>query len=195
MIRLGTGMALIALIAGGLMGNAAADEEPLTGGLQKISDAEFVRKASMINLMEIRVGKIAAMNAQREDVKDYGRKLLSEHALNYQFLQSLANKKGYQVSEVLDHKHMLMATKLSQYRGEDFDRHFLQDMIQGHRAAIDLFTAQARQGVDPELKAFARVTLKKLKQHLQSARQLNGDKDTTESAEEAPNNGTRKLER
>jgi hypothetical protein len=75
-----------------------------------------------------------------------------------------------------DHKDMV--NKFNQLNGADFDKQFIDHMVQSHQKSVDLFDRQARQGEDAQVRAFAARTLPTLRQHLQMAKdlqtQLNG---------------------
>ena len=72
----------------------------------------------------------------------------------------------------LDHKHQEEADRLAKLQGAAFDRAYLQHMVKDHEDDVQLFSTQAKQGQDPELKAFAAKTLPTLEEHLSIVRNL-----------------------
>ena len=50
----------------------------------------------------------------------------------------------------------------------DFDKAYVEAMVDGHKKAVKLFTDAAQNCKDPDLKAFATKTLPTLKMHLDS---------------------------
>lgn len=60
---------------------------------------------------------------------------------------------------------------LLQKSGQEFDRAYLELMVDGHRESIDIFES-AERSQDPEIKQFASSQLPTLRQHLQQARDL-----------------------
>jgi putative membrane protein len=72
----------------------------------------------------------------------------------------------------LDHKHQEEADRLAKLQGASFDRAYIQHMLKDHEEDVQLFSTQAKQGKDPELKAFAADTLPTLEEHLRLVRDL-----------------------
>ena len=62
--------------------------------------------------------------------------------------------------------------KLAKKTGSDFDKAYVERMVDAHEDAIDLFQKASRDVKDPELQAFASKMLPKLQQHQQHARSL-----------------------
>jgi putative membrane protein len=48
----------------------------------------------------------------------------------------------------------------------------MRDMVTDHEKAVQLFSTEAKEGQDADIKAFANNTLPTLQEHLQMARQL-----------------------
>lgn len=64
------------------------------------------------------------------------------------------------------------ATSLERLKGAEFDRAYMQHMVQAHREAVQLFDRGSRDATDPQVKAFASSTLPTLRGHLESAQSL-----------------------
>jgi putative membrane protein len=56
--------------------------------------------------------------------------------------------------------------------GKEFDRAYNPMQVKAHEQAVQLFEGYARDGDNPELKAWAAKTLQHLKQHLAMAKKL-----------------------
>jgi len=56
--------------------------------------------------------------------------------------------------------------------GKAFDKGFVDDAVQDHQKAIELFENEAERGGDAQLKAFAKKTLPTLRDHLKQAQDL-----------------------
>ena len=79
---------------------------------------------------------------------------------------------GGMAMEGLDAEHQQMIQRLQGLRGAEFDRMYIQQQVQAHQKAVDLFTAYSQNGDQAELKQWAARTLPALQQHLQRAQQL-----------------------
>jgi putative membrane protein len=71
-----------------------------------------------------------------------------------------------------------MFDRLSKQSGTGFDQHYMKHMIQDHEDDAALFETEARDGQDPDLKAFAAKTLPTIKEHLQMAKSLASTHDS-----------------
>lgn len=141
---------------------------------QQITDEQFVRKASQGGLAEVNHGMLAATKAVNPAVKAFAQRMVADHGKANQELIALANQRQFNVAKDMGEKHTAMHEKLSRMSGEEFDRHYMRHMVEGHRKAIALFKAEAEQGKDKDLKAFADRTLPTLQEHLKMAEQIEG---------------------
>jgi len=138
-----------------------------------VSDAQFAMQASATDLAEVNLGRIAAQRAGNADVKQFAQRMIDEHSKSSNQMLALANKKGtVRLAERMDPMHQTLATRLLQLSGANFDREYMTHMVEGHRKAVALFEAEAQNGKDPELKAFAAKTLPTIKEHLKMAEDI-----------------------
>lgn len=84
----------------------------------------------------------------------------------------MTTAQGGTQAEGLDAEHQQLMQRLQQARGAEFDRLYMQQQVQAHQRAVDMFTAYSQQGDNAELKQWAAKTLPALQQHLQRAQQL-----------------------
>lgn len=84
----------------------------------------------------------------------------------------LTTAQGGVQAEGLDSEHQQMLQRLQSASGAEFDRTYMQQQVQAHQKAVDMFTAYSQQGDNAEAKQWAAKTLPALQQHLQRAQQL-----------------------
>jgi putative membrane protein len=150
---------------------AAAQAQPG----QKVSSAtqEFVQKAAVSDLFEIKAGDLVQQKARSSDYKQFGQMLKTDHTKTSDQIKSMAkNMPGLQLPADLDTAHKAKFDKLQSLSGAQFEDQFKNDAVAGHQDAIKLFEAYAQKGDNPDLKKFAQDTLPKLKEHLQHAQSL-----------------------
>src|SRR4051794_23439254 len=138
---------------------------------QKLSekDKSFAKEAAMGGMAEVELGNLAQQNAQNDDVKQFGARMVQDHtAANQKLMQILADK-DVSVPQQLDEKHRRTLDKLSKMRGAEFDRAYMRDMVQDHEKDVKQFRQEAQKASDPDIKGFAQQTLPVLEQHLQMA--------------------------
>jgi putative membrane protein len=135
-------------------------------------DSEFLRTVAEINMAELKLGKLAQDRATAANVKQFGQRLVTDHTKMVAELQKIAQNEQATLPTKLDEKFQDLFDQLSKVAGANFDSNFARDMVKGHEEAIQKFEAQAKNGQDAELKAFAEKWLPKLREHLQLARNL-----------------------
>jgi len=141
------------------------------GQQQKLSekDKSFAKEAAMGGMAEVELGNLAQQNAQNDDVKQFGARMVQDHtAANQQLMQILAAK-DFSVPQQLDEKHRRALDKLSKMRGSEFDRAYMRDMVQDHEKDVKQFRQESQKASDPDIKGFAQQTLPVLEQHLKMA--------------------------
>src|ERR1044071_2544398 len=74
---------------------ALAQESP-PGKTSSLSgkDKTFIKKAAKGGMMEVAMGKLAEQNGKSEDVKSFGKRMVTDHGKANDELKSIAEKKG-----------------------------------------------------------------------------------------------------
>ncbi len=140
-----------------------------------VKAAGFVEKASIANQFEISSSRFALQNSQNDAVKNFARKMIDDHSQLGDQLKSVisvshASLKQPTVS--LDNKHEKMLAELNGLSGQDFDKKYVAEQVEGHKEAAHLFSTYAGKGDDADLQNFARENLPTIEEHLQHAEQL-----------------------
>ena len=133
---------------------------------------QFVHKAASSGKAEVQLGKMAKEQAASPDVQQFGQRMVTDHTKANEELMAIAQDKNIDVPTKMDTKHQQTAEALAKLNGASFDRAYMRHMVEDHEKAVQLFSKEAQQGKDADLKAFAAKTLPILQEHLQMARQL-----------------------
>ena len=139
-------------------GNSAASTAPA-------GHEEFMHEAAQGGMAEVEMGKIAAQKAQNAEVKKFGQMMVTDHTKANDELKALATKKNVPLPADLG-THRSSMDKLSSLSGAEFDRAYVQMMVDDHEKDVAEFQKQADSATDPDVKAFAAKTLPTLKKHL-----------------------------
>jgi putative membrane protein len=123
-------------------------------------------------LAEVQLGKLAVEHAASPDVKQFGQRMVEDHGNANRELMALGEQKGIAVPTALDQKHQAEADRLATLQGAAFDRAYIQQMVKDQEEDGRLFSTQAKEGTDSELRSFAAKTLPTLAAHLNMARNL-----------------------
>ncbi|KVV51831.1 DUF305 domain-containing protein [Burkholderia territorii] len=147
-----------------------ADEAGITRRPQG-TDAEFVDKAGILGKTELQASQLALDRSSNRDVKAFARRMIDDHARMAAELRRLGAQKGVPVQTRMQVDPAV--TALRTMNGEAFDKGYVALAgANAHEAALRLYEAEARDGRDPQLRAFAADALSTLKAHLGAARAL-----------------------
>lgn len=146
------------------------DDAQITRRPQGI-DVEFVDRASLAGKREVQASQIALERSPSADVRAYARRMVDDHGKTNDQLRRLGAQKGVpvQAARIVDPDVDALRSK----SGREFDTAYVA--VAGpdaHREAIRLFDAEARNGHDPDLRAFAGRTLPTLEHHLAAAHKV-----------------------
>ncbi len=140
--------------SGGQAGTSGAGSNTsVAGGGQSGTDAnggqssrgderqQFIEKAAIANMAEIQLGQLAATNAQDPQVKQFAQMMVSEHTQALDQLRSAAGSSTLPSS--LDKKHQKLHDKLSKLQGAEFDRAYIDAMVDAHKDTAKLLSKRA----------------------------------------------------
>ena len=131
------------------------------------ADQSFILAAAQGSMTEVKLGEIAATNAMRADVKDFGQMMVKDHTAINNDLKALAAQKGVTLPDQLDAKHQHMVDKMSALTGAKFDHAYIKAMIKDHKMDAKEFKAEAAVTHDADIKIFLEKSIPIVEAHLQ----------------------------
>jgi putative membrane protein len=131
-----------------------------------MTDTAFSSKAAISGMAEVALGKMATEKGTDAKVKDFGKMMVMDHGKANAELMSIAKAKNIMLPAGLDAEHQAKSDSLSKLSGKDFDKGYVQVMIEGHKKTLALMQSEASGGKDTELKAFAAKTAPVVQMHL-----------------------------
>jgi len=129
-------------------------------------DAQFLVDAAEVNLAEISMGKLASTQGMTKEVRELGEMMNGSHQKAYDDLASLAKKKNITIPAAASDDYQKKYNTLSEKRGSDFDKDFCDEMVAGHKDAIDKFERASKESTDPDIQTWAANMLPTLRTHL-----------------------------
>ena len=139
---------------------------------QLSGDTKFIAEAAQDGRAEIELAQTATTKASNPAVKRLAQKLVTDHTkLNHQ-LESLPQASQAMQSAGVPAEKQAAVDRLSQLSGKEFDRAFVEQLVQDHESAVSLFKEAASSAQSPEVKQFASRALPVLQQHLEAAKSL-----------------------
>jgi putative membrane protein len=132
-------------------------------------DIKFATDAATIGMMEIALGNVAQQNSSMKDVKDFGAMMVKDHTSAAGDLQRIADAKRITLPTALSADDQKKVDDMKAKTGKNFDKSYIDMMIDGHKKAADKFQDEINNGKNADLRAFATKTLDVIHAHLDSA--------------------------
>jgi putative membrane protein len=156
------------------MAIAAHAQQPPAGAAPESADHAFVLKTTQVGIAEVELGKLAVQKTQRDDVKKFAQQMIDDHSKAGGELKAIAIRKNIAVPADTDAEHKMLYDRLLKLSGAAFDQAYMQAMVDGHRKVAADVNAEAREGQDAEVKAWAAKTLPTIDAHLKHAQTVSG---------------------
>lgn len=135
-------------------------------------DSEFAIKAASGGMMEVELGNLAMQKATNARVKEFARMMVDDHTKANSELKSLAASKNITLPATMGNDHQKHLDDLRAKSGADFDKAYMDLMVEDHDEDIDLFEKASNNAKDADVKAFAAKTLPTLRKHHESAKSI-----------------------
>lgn len=130
-------------------------------------DAMFLVEAAGINSQEIALGKLAKEKSKNSSVKELAQMMIDDHTKTFGDLKALAARKSITLPEPIADSAIENYNDLSKNASKVFDKAYCDEMINGHKKAIEKFEYASNNATDADIKAWAASVLPALKMHLQ----------------------------
>ena len=153
-----------------------AKKEKLTA-----NELQVVAHYHDLNLMEIELGKAAMQKGSSQAVKSYGEMLVKDHTDSDKKLKDLAKATKQTIpaekpatdadkQEKADTKKQV--AQLKKLKGAEFDKMYLQMMVDGHDKELSKIDAKMSEVQNTELADMLKATKPVLQHHADQAREL-----------------------
>ena len=129
-------------------------------------DCNFIQAAAQGGMTEVKLGELASSTGKRDDVKEFGQRMVKEHGGVNEDLKALAAQKGVTLPDSLDAEHQGMVDKMSALSGSDFDNAYIAGMIKDHKTDAKAFKAESSATKDTDVKDFVVKTIPIVNEHL-----------------------------
>ena len=134
--------------------------------------ADFMVKAANGGMMEIELGKSAQQKARSKEVKDFAEMMVRDHTTAGNELKALARQKNVTLPDTVSGKHRDHIIDINKKSANDFDRAYMDQMVDGHQDMLDMYKDVAENCKDPEVKAWAAKILPTVQTHLDTAKAI-----------------------
>ncbi|MEJ0103538.1 MAG: DUF4142 domain-containing protein [Bacteroidota bacterium] len=136
------------------------------------ADSEFIISAANAGMTEVTLGNIAIKNSSNDKVKAFGEMMVKDHTAAGDELKKIASARNISVPDALSEESQKHVASLEKKQGKEFDKAYINMMVEGHGKVLKEFEDIQSKGSDAELKAFAGKTVPVIKGHLDSAKSI-----------------------
>ncbi|MBA4852424.1 DUF4142 domain-containing protein [Emticicia sp. BO119] len=135
-------------------------------------DAEMVVDLASGGMFEVELAKVAVQKATSKDVKSFAQMMIDDHTKANTELKNIAEGKNIVLPTTLSNDHQKTLNDVSEKNGKDFDRKYMDLMVEDHKKDISKFEKLADKGNDGDLRTFASKTLPTLNHHREEAERI-----------------------
>ena len=135
-------------------------------------DAKFATSAAAGGMAEIELSKLAKQKSSDAQIKNFASMMLTDHSKAGDSLTVIAQKENITLPTAMDADHQKKFDDLSKLTGTDFDKAYVNAMVDDHKGALSLMQDEAKNGKDPALRAFAGKTASVVQMHLDAINKI-----------------------
>jgi len=148
-------------VLGLTLGGVATAQETPAGKSSSVSakDKTFMKKAARGGMMDVAMGRLAEQKAQSEDVKSFGKRMVTDHS-----------KANDELKKIAAQKNVKLPAKEPTVSWSS-DKAYMDMMVKDHEKDLAEFQEEAKSGSDADVKKFAEDTAKVVQEHLDLAKQ------------------------
>lgn len=139
----------------------------------KQMDKRFLGQVTQASLLNIEMGKLAQEKSSNEAVKEFGKKMVTDHQRGLAIFKKVADRDGVTVEMQLDAKHKERLDKLAKLSGAEFDRAYIKDQLKSHQRMVSYFQSEADNSTESIASKMANNMLPAVQKHLNEAKDLN----------------------
>lgn len=138
-------------------------------------DALFLVESAHGSASELEMSRIALQRAKNQQVKDFAQMMVTDHRTASQQLIDLARSEGHPLPTVPAAGVEQKSLTMQRVNANEFDRTYMEQMVEDHIRTLNMFRDVARTSPDPEVRAWAAAQLPTLDAHLRQAESLRDD--------------------
>jgi putative membrane protein len=152
-------------------------------------DRNFVEESLSAGMAEVELGRMAQQRATSPEVKQFAEMMVRDHTQAGDSLRQVAQQHAIDARAEIQDRHRDLMDRLSNLKGADFDREYMDAMVDSHQSMINHLQSRADQdrfgenkgAVTPEpsdnpveasLNQWAATALPTTQKHLDEARRV-----------------------
>jgi putative membrane protein len=181
--------ATVLLVACNPARNETRDEAAVGTAGVSADDQNFVEESASAGTAEVELGRTAQQRGTHPEVKQFAEMMVRDHTQGGDALRQIAQKHSIEVRADLSEQHRDLMERLSNLNGVEFDREYMDAMVDSHQDMIDHLQSRASEDrfgenkgtvrpegsdnpVEASLNQWAANTLPTTRRHLEEARRV-----------------------
>ena len=130
------------------------------------SDDQFIKDQVTGNYNELALAKLALKKSSDKEVKGIAQQLVSDHSKVLDNLKNIGSSKKLELVSAASADGTSMVSALDKKQGADFDKAWIEALIDKHKAGVAKYEAASKSVADADLRNLVNQTLPKLRMHL-----------------------------
>ena len=165
--------AMLFAAGGGMAATAHADDKAAA------NDGEILAQLVALNENEVHAAQLAEKKNAEGPVLSFAKMIREDHGRSINDTEKLGDKlnidlkKGSEVDTLRDAGERML-DRLDELKDKEFERTFIQEMVNGHREALEKLDDWIKSAQNPEVKAHLQATRSRVAFHLKEAERLAG---------------------
>lgn len=157
--------------------DTAAASSSMSSAPVSQEDADWAVDIANAGMTEVELSKVAQTKATDPRLKSFADMMVTDHTKANDQLKQLAATKNITLPANLSDASQKKLDNLNKKNaGKDFDKAYMDDMLDGHKDAAKKLTKGTTDLKDADLKNFATQTLPVVQMHLDSIKAISGKK-------------------
>ena len=136
------------------------------------ADAAALKQLAQANLNEVEAGQTAESKAASAEVKEFAKKMQTDHGRMLDELKSLAQAKGVALPKSSSAKDMAEMKMMARSSGAEFDRKYMEHMVKDHEKDVKETEDLAAKAKDPDFRRAVQQANAKIREHLRLAQSI-----------------------
>jgi len=159
------------------MNNGDSSATTMSSAPVSQEDADWAVDIANAGMTEVELSKVAQTKATNPRLKSFADMMVTDHTkANDQLKQMAAAKNIVLPANLNDASQKKLDNLNKKDAGKDFDKAYMDDMLDGHKNAVDKLTKGTKNLQDADLKNFATQTLPVVQMHQDSIKAIAGKK-------------------
>ncbi len=138
----------------------------------KEEDSDYLVFAADVNMKEIQMGKLAQQKSTNAEVRSYAEMMINDHTKALENLKKTAEAKNISLPTALSEDAQEAYDDLNDEKAEDFDKKYVNMMVDGHEKTIKKMEKASEKANDEEIRMWAADMLPTLRTHHSEAERL-----------------------